>query len=229
MFRWILGGLFAAVLVLGGLVGASAAYAQTPPRPVTNGIPSTLCQQTAVGRCDAGCGDFGPCKFGCQIGGINNADTCASSCTGLGAACLNSCLSVIPDITLCAFPTVGGVVRGLGPGRSVGLQNNGGDDLTISANGAFTFPMWVTLNDAYSVTVSGQPEAQTCVVTNGSGLANSAAVVVTPYGVNTIAVTCASPVPTMSEWGTILLVGMLAVGGLFLLRPMLARAVLPGA
>ncbi len=229
MFRWILSGLFATVLAFSGLASASSVQAQTPPRPSINGIPSALCQQSAVSRCDADCGDGGPCRFGCQIGGINNADTCASSCTGLGAPCLNACSQVVDSITLCAFPTVGGVVSGLGAGKSVVLQNNSGDDLTVSTNGAFSFPMWVTLNDAYSVTVSGQPTGQTCIVSDGSGLADSAAVVVTPYGVTSVAVMCVSSVPTISEWGTILLVGMLAIGGLLLLSPIVLRPASPEA
>ncbi|WP_456406423.1 FG-GAP repeat protein, partial [Thiolapillus sp.] len=35
--------------------------------------------------------------------------------------------------------TLGGSVSGLAPGNSLVLQNNGGDDLTVSADGAFTF------------------------------------------------------------------------------------------
>lgn len=229
MFRWILGGLFAAVLAFGGLSGAPSVQAQTPPRPIINGIPSNICQESAVTRCDAGCGDEGPCKFGCQIGGINNVDTCTSSCAGLGTPCLNACSQVIESITLCAFPTVGGTVSGLGSGRSVVLQNNGGDDLTVTANGAFTFPMWVTLNDAYSVTVAGQPSGQACSVTNGSGVADPESVVLTPYGVNSIAVTCATDVPTMSEWSTLILVGLLAIGGLVLLSPVFGRRARPQA
>ncbi len=60
--------------------------------PNINGICSSVIQQSCVSTCDARCGDDGPCKFGCQIGGINNADTCSSSCTGLGSPCLDSCL-----------------------------------------------------------------------------------------------------------------------------------------
>lgn len=229
MFRWLLGGLFAAVLVFGGPIGAPSAYAQVPPRPVLNGIPSNGCKNDAVSRCTAGCADVGQCIFGCEIGGINNLDTCASSCTGLGATCLNACFQVVDAINLCAFPTVGGAVSGLGAGKSVVLKNNGGEDLTVSANGAFTFPMWVTLNDAYAVTVSAQPQGQTCVVANGVGVANDTAVIPTPYGVTSVAVTCTYTIPTMSEWGTVLLIGMLALGGLILLSPMVVRATTPEA
>ncbi len=216
-------GLLAYIMASVILVGALPVHAQTPPRPTLNGIPSNICKNTAVSRCTAGCADVGQCIFGCEIGGINNVDTCSSSCTGLGAPCLNACLQVIDSITLCAYPTVGGTVSGLGAGRSVVLRNNGGDDLTVSANGAFTFPMWITLNDTYAVTVSAQPTDQNCIVANGSGLADSPAVVVTPYGVTNVAVTCSSPVPTMSEWGKILLVATLAIGGLLLLGPTLGR------
>lgn len=223
MFRWFLGGLFAVVLALGGVTGVSSAYAQTPPRPVFNGIPSTACQQSAVNRCDAACGDDGPCKFGCQMGASGNVDTCTSSCNGLGSPCLNACYQTVDMIQLCAYPTVGGTVSGLGAGQSVVLRNNGGDDLTVNANGAFTFPMWIVHNTAYAVTVAGQPTGQTCSVTNGSGLANDAAIIPTPYGVTSVAVMCVSHVPTMSEWGTILLVGLLALGGLLLLSPIVVR------
>ena len=228
VFRWILGGLFAAVLVCGGLISTTSAYAQIPPRP-SDGIVSPVCKQSAVNRCNAACGDDGNCIFGCSVGGLNNPDTCASSCSGQGAPCLNACHQVIDVMSLCFYPTVGGTVSGLGSGQSVILKNNGGDDLTVSANGAFTFPMWVTVNTAYAVTVSGQPAGQTCTVTSGSGIALDTVVVLTPYGVTDVAVTCAAAVPTMSEWGTILLIGLLALGGLLLLSPIVVRAPTAGA
>src|SRR5215475_3478862 len=54
--------------------------------------------------------------------------------------------------------TIGGTVSGLATGTSVVLQNNGGDSLTITANGAFTFKTAVTgPTDAYKVTVLTQP------------------------------------------------------------------------
>ncbi len=66
--------------------------------------------------------------------------------------------------------TVAGLVSGLAAGNSVTVQNNGGDDQVVSANGAFTFS---AQNDGsnYSVTVLNQPSTpnQNCVVTSGSG------------------------------------------------------------
>ena len=61
---------------------------------------------------------------------------------------------------------VSGTVSGLS--GTVTLQNNAGDDLAVSADGAFTMPSVVPHNKPYSVTVKTQPSGQTCSVTNGS-------------------------------------------------------------
>ena len=64
--------------------------------------------------------------------------------------------------------TVGGNVSGLT--GSVVLQNNNGDNLTVAANGAFTFATQVASGNAYSVTrLSQQWPNQTCTLTGGSG------------------------------------------------------------
>ncbi len=54
------------------------------------------------------------------------------------------------------------------------LQDNGGDSLTVTANGSFTFKTAVT-NGAYAVTVLTQPVSpnQLCTVTAGSGTATA--------------------------------------------------------
>ena len=66
--------------------------------------------------------------------------------------------------------TVGGTVSGL-QGSGLMLQNNGGDDLAISADGPFTFPTALDDGSAYSVTVATQPSdpSQTCHMISGSG------------------------------------------------------------
>ena len=48
--------------------------------------------------------------------------------------------------------TVGGTISGLAQGGSVVLQNNAGDNLTVSANGNFTFVTSVPSGGAYAVT-----------------------------------------------------------------------------
>lgn len=70
--------------------------------------------------------------------------------------------------------TVGGTVSGLGGSESVVLQNNGGNNLTVSANGNFTFTQSVLSGAAYAVTVLTPPAGKTCGVTNGSGTMGAA-------------------------------------------------------
>ncbi|MGD0892645.1 MAG: hypothetical protein ABR923_14030 [Terracidiphilus sp.] len=69
--------------------------------------------------------------------------------------------------------TIGGSVSGL-TGAGLVLQNNNGDNLTVSANAtSFTFATSITSGAAYSVTVLTQPASESCTVTNGSGTATA--------------------------------------------------------
>ena len=73
--------------------------------------------------------------------------------------------------------TVGGTVSGLATGESVVLQDNGGDNLTVNANGSFTFATSVLSGAAYAATVftnPASPLAQTCAVTSGTGTIGNA-------------------------------------------------------
>src|SRR2546426_6249673 len=82
------------------------------------------------------------------------------------------------------FSTVGGTVSGL-TGTGPVLQNNGGDNLAISANGPFTFSIPLQQQHAaYSVTVLTQPSGQSCTVANGTGTASA--------NVTNVAVNCVS-------------------------------------
>jgi len=69
---------------------------------------------------------------------------------------------------------IGGTVSGLS-GTGLVLQNNGGNNLSISGNGSFTFSTAIAAGGAYSVAVLTQPSnpVQTCTVANGSGTANA--------------------------------------------------------
>ncbi len=84
--------------------------------------------------------------------------------------------------------TVGGLLTGLATGGTVVLQDNGGDTLTLTANGAFTFATPLTNGSAYAVTVLTQPSApaQTCALTGATG---------TVFGgsVGTVEVVCSTP------------------------------------
>lgn len=63
--------------------------------------------------------------------------------------------------------TVGGTLSGLS--GTVVLQNNGGDNLSLSADGSFTFGSALADGANYAVTVLTQPAGQTCTVVNASG------------------------------------------------------------
>ena len=67
--------------------------------------------------------------------------------------------------------SVGGTLTGLPYGETVTLQDIGADNLTLSANGTFTFPTALPNGHAYSVTVSGTSGINpiACTITNGSG------------------------------------------------------------
>ncbi len=65
--------------------------------------------------------------------------------------------------------TIGGAVTGLDPGKALVLRNNGGDDLTITANGGYTFATPVTSGSPYAVTLQSQPKGQTCNVVSAGG------------------------------------------------------------
>ena len=69
--------------------------------------------------------------------------------------------------------TIGGTVIGLA-GSGLVLQNNGGDDRSLSANGAFSFPTPLSDTSAYTITVKTQPTtpSQICTVNNGTGTIN---------------------------------------------------------
>jgi hypothetical protein len=98
---------------------------------------------------------------------------------------------------VAATPTfsVGGTVSGLT--GTVVLADNGGDNLSVTANGSFTFPTQLASGAAYAVTVKTQPSGQTCAVSGGTGTVASA-------NVTSVAVTCTTTPPvTYSVGGTV--------------------------
>ena len=64
--------------------------------------------------------------------------------------------------------TIGVTVTGL-TGSGLVLQNNDADDLTITADGSFTFATAMANGSGYNVAVLTQPVSQTCSVSNATG------------------------------------------------------------
>jgi 6-phosphogluconolactonase (cycloisomerase 2 family) len=90
--------------------------------------------------------------------------------------------------------SIGGTVSGIDAGQPAILRDNGGDDLTVSANGAFAFVTRIASGGAYAVTVTA-PEGKTCTVTGGSGTVGTASI-------STVAVAC-STVANYTVGGTV--------------------------
>ncbi len=67
--------------------------------------------------------------------------------------------------------SVSGTVSGL-TGTLV-IQNNGGDDLTITENGSFTFATELEDLDAYDIGILTQPDGQSCKFTANTGRINA--------------------------------------------------------
>jgi hypothetical protein len=103
----------------------------------------------------------------------NPAQTCTVT-NGSGTATAGVAVNVQVTCSLGTL-SIGGSVSGYSGGTGFALQNNGGDTLTITKNGAFKFPTLVPVNGAYKVTVSGQPSGpnQTCTVSLGTGTATA--------------------------------------------------------
>jgi galactose oxidase-like protein len=125
------------------------------------------------------------------------AQTCGvtSGTGGVTTANVTS-VQVICTTTTVTY-TIGGTVSGLS-GTGLVLQDNGGNNLPVSANGTFTFTTAIASGGAYSVTVLTQPSspAQTCTVTSGSGTASA--------NVTSVVVTCTTTTVTYTIGGTVL-------------------------
>jgi hypothetical protein len=91
--------------------------------------------------------------------------------------------------------TIGGQVSGL-EGSGLVLQNNGGDDLAIDADGSFSFGTALADGNGYSANVLTQPASpdQYCTVSNASGTVDGA-------DVTDVAVTCDSDLIFADSFG----------------------------
>jgi len=122
----------------------------------------------------SGCGGGG--------GGANEASGSGSSGGGSSSGSSSGGTSLGGN---AAF-AVGGTVSGLASGASVTLNDNGGDPVTVSVNGNFTFPTALAAGSSYDASVATQPNGETCTVSNASGRVGSGAV-------TSISVTCSPP------------------------------------
>ncbi|MCX6716637.1 MAG: Ig-like domain-containing protein [Candidatus Taylorbacteria bacterium] len=100
-----------------------------------------------------------------------------------------------------ALYSIGGTVSNLS--GTLTLQNNLGDNLSLSSNGSFTFASSIASGNTYSVTVLNQPTDQTCTVSNGTGSVSGQNITDVSISCTNNAVTPApSPITTRSSSGS---------------------------
>jgi hypothetical protein len=153
------------------------------PPPVTGvlGMPLLLAPSVCTankkynGQCGTASGTTTPSAPTANLCALGTASTPVQA----GANYTWSCTGVLPatgaTVANCSAPfvayTIGVAVTGLPSGNTVVLQNNGGNNLTVTANGAATFSSPVAA--VYAVTVGTQPVDANCLVTGGNGTATS--------------------------------------------------------
>lgn len=120
----------------------------------------------------------------------------------------------------CATTTyynVNATVSGLAATTSFVAQNNGGDNLSVTANGTYTFSTTLASGSPYSVSVLAQPSGQTCSVTNGNGTMGSANI--------TASITCTANSPSADLCSGVANTGKSLVAYSNLPKPALYQAV----
>ena len=144
----------------------------------------------------------GPFAFATKLAGgaaynvtvkTNPSGQSCSVANGSGTIAAADVTNVAVSCTSNPTYAVGGSTSGLS--GTVVLRNNGGDDLTLTANGSFAFATKLAGGAAYNVTVKTNPSGQTCSVANGSGTIGSA-------DVTNVAVSCTSN-PTYAVGGSV--------------------------
>ncbi len=102
----------------------------------------------------------------------------SQTCTVTGAAGTVSTSNVTNVMVSCVTDTVElrGSLSGLAAGGTVALQNNGADELVLTADGSFAFATPIAIGQSYAVTVEAHPTSprQHCTVINGGGTAGDA-------------------------------------------------------
>lgn len=139
-------------------------------------------EDCATGSCnvDTGVCVADHCSDGAQNEGESGVDcggTCPACAAGSGCDDDDDCSGTSRCVVDTCVPTfaVGVSVTGLHITDSMVLQNNGGDDLVVDADGSFTFFERVT--GEYAVTILTAPERSRCEVVDGAGTATENIVV----------------------------------------------------
>jgi uncharacterized repeat protein (TIGR03803 family) len=130
----------------------------------------------------------GGAAYAVSVGTAPSGESCSVN-NGSGSVASSNVTNVVVACSAVAPSkfTIGGSVTGLPSGSSLTLLDNGGDALTVTGNGSFTFPTSLASGAAYAVTIGTQPSGATCTVSGGSATVGSA-------NITTVAVNCAAVV-----------------------------------
>ena len=116
--------------------------------------------------------------------------TCSlAALTGSGSG-VNANVSNISVVCSANAFKISGTITGLDTGAQLTLLDNGADPLKLSSNGSFVFPTPIAQGGSYQITISSNPMAQTCSISNqtGSGAGITA-------NVTNVAITCSDKTP----------------------------------
>lgn len=106
--------------------------------------------------------------------------TCAVT-NAIGTVAGANVTNVAVSCMVNSLYTLGGFISGVS--GTVVLQDNGGDNLALGADGSFIFATPLANGSSYRVSVLSQPLGQACMVSNGSGT-------ITGTNVKNVAVNC---------------------------------------
>jgi hypothetical protein len=149
-----------------------------PCLPQSDTCPlGTICvPQGSEYTCAMGCNTVADCA-GSDAGApanaccnhvCSNTTTDNGNCGACGMVCAGGASAACAQ-GKCVY-TIGGTLAGLPATESIVLQNNSSDDLTLHANGAFSFSTPIATGSMYDVTILTTPLGQTCGVTSPSGV-----------------------------------------------------------
>ena len=147
-------------------------------------------ENEALGITTDGTYSFGSFASGISYNITVRQQPVSQTCTVTsGEGTLSASTTVVVTCSSDSY-TISGTVVGMLTGQSVTLQNNSGDDLTVSDNMSFSFSTSVASGEAYLVTVKTQPTGQTCTPNLNSGVVSD--------NVSDVSIICSYTVYTVS-------------------------------
>ena len=132
-----------------------------------------------------------PLAFGAPYAVTIKTQPATSSCTvsdGTG----NVPAHDVSTVVVACVPSYGVGVTVTGLDGSLTLEDNGTDQLVVTADGTYTFPTRLLTTATYAVTIATQPSGQICSITGDTGM-------VMTTDVGPIAVTCRNLAVAVNE------------------------------